>query len=149
MDFAELSRTLLGMSVKTFLRHPHLYLASVAQSAVLFWFPAPYYEGYSIGEFFRGQCPWWVYLYAGVYLVMVITYIAFVLGACLWRRLRHVVFSGGMLIVQVAILYAWFTSSLVEFGENARYKFPVEGLLFGVVFTVFVSIVSVARASDK
>jgi len=138
LSHVELSKKLTEMSIALFIANPVSYGKSVIQSFILFWFPAPYYEGYSIERFFSGREVWWVYLYSSVHLLLIVTYFYFTLLLVVSHRIKNLLWKSDMGVILSTIAYTSVASSMTEFGENARYKVPVEGLVMGsVVFFIY------------
>jgi len=140
LSHAELSKTLAKMSIALFIANPVSYGKSVIQSFILFWFPAPYHQEYSIGRFFSGREVWWVYIYSFVYLLFIVTYFSFMLLLLISRRIRDLLWKSDMAVIFSIIAYTSVVSSMIEFGENSRYKVPIESLVMGsVVFFVYLT----------
>ena len=128
---AELSRNLATMSYGLFLHHPILYGISVMQSMGLFLFPAPYYDGYSIKGFFRLEEPTVIYVYAFFYMSLMVTFLVMLLRIAFKFKVHRKLLTDDLVIFLVVFVYTAVVTSMLEFGEGARYKFPVEALLLG------------------
>lgn len=141
LTHGELSKTLTKMSIALFIANPVSYSKRVIQSFILFWFPAPYYEGYSIRRFFSGREGRWVYAYSFVYLLFMAVYFSFMLLLVISRRIRDLLWKPDMAVIFSIIAYTSVVSSMTGFGENARYKIPIESLIMGlVVFFVYLTV---------
>jgi len=139
LSHAELSKKLTKMAIRLFIANPVSYSKSVIQSFILFWFPAPYYEGYSVGRFFSGREVRWVYLYSFVYLLLIIAFFSFMLLLAVSHRIKNLLWKSETGLILSTITYTSVVSSMTEFGENARYKVPIESLIMGlVVFFIYV-----------
>lgn len=137
LSYPQLSKRMAAMCTSLILTHPAGYVASVARSMVLFWMPAPYYPGYRLSDFLHGRSPRLVYGYALVYLIAVASYFVGLVVSVVWPRLRARLWSAESALIHAVIWYTAIVSSMTEFGENARYKFPVEGLVIGwAVFAI-------------
>ena len=130
-SYAELSRKLASMSYDLFLHHPISYGFSVIQSMGLFLFPALYYDGYSIKGFFRLEEPALIYAYAFFYMSLMAAFVIILLRISFKFKRHRKLLTGDFVIFLVIFVYTAVVTSMVEFGENARYKFPVEALLLG------------------
>lgn len=148
LSHAELSKKLAKMSIALFIANPVSYGKSVIQSFILFWFPAPYHQGYSIGRFFSGREVWWVYLYSFVYLLLIAAYFSFMLLLVISHRIRNLLWKPDMAVIFSIIAYTSVVSSMTEFGENARFKVPIESLVMGLV-VFFVYLIASYRRSPR
>jgi len=146
LSHAELSKKLTKMSIALFIANPVSYGKSVIQSFILFWFPAPYYEGYSIRRFFSGKEARWVYPYSFVYLLFMVVYFSFMLLLVISRRIRNLLWKSDTAVIISIIAYTSVVSSMTGFGENARYKVPIESLIMGLV-VLFVYLTASYRRS--
>jgi len=146
LSHAELSKKLTKMSITLFITNPVSYGKSVIQSFILFWFPAPYHQGYSVGKFFSGREVWWVYPYSFVYLLLIAAYFSFILLLVINRRIRNLLWKSDMAVIFPIIAYTSVVSSMTEFGENARHKVPIESLVMGLVVLFVYLMVSYRRS---
>jgi 4-amino-4-deoxy-L-arabinose transferase-like glycosyltransferase len=144
MNDIQLSRLLLGLSARLIVSHPAGYLQSVGRSFKRYWHATVYARGCNIGDFLRGlrevragRTAWFELLYPYLYLPLVLAYGLSLGGPLVVRSWRKGLWTPGMWVVHSVILYSALTSSLAEYGENNRYKFPVEGLMIGMAFVMF------------
>lgn len=146
LSHAELPKKLTKMSIALFITNPVSYGKSVIQSFILFWFPAPYHQGYSVGRFFSGREVWWVYIYSFVYLLFIAVYFSFMSLLVISSRIRALLWKSDMAVIFSIIAYTSIVSSMTEFGENARHKVPIESLVMGLV-VLFIYLIASYRRS--
>lgn len=83
----------------------------------------------------------------------VLVYLILLLGApvVIYRRRRDRAFSGTMLFMWLTVIYTFVVTSLVEFGENNRFRFELGALplILAIVTVVEIGRVLVKRRRDK
>lgn len=146
LSYVELSKKLAKMSIALFITNPVSYGKSIIQSFILFWFPAPYHQGYSVGRFFSGREVWWVYPYSFVYLLLIAVYFSFMSLMVISSRIRALLWKSDMAVIFSIIAYTSIVSSMTEFGENAKHKVPIETLVMGLV-VLFIYLIASYRRS--
>jgi len=143
MSFAELSGQFGEMSLDLIAAHPGRYLASVAKSAVIFWLPTWYAEKGGFLARIRSGGPAekaLLYCFGACHVICGLIFTGFLAAWLLSGRLRRVtgfncfIFSIYALVLSNAVLQA-----LMEFGENARYKQPVEPFIIGLALCLIIA----------
>ncbi|HEV2424637.1 MAG TPA: hypothetical protein VGZ29_07405 [Terriglobia bacterium] len=139
---AQLSRAFLRVSVRLILAHPKAYLSAVAWSWQVFWRPPLYSHGLNLPTLrrdfrgvFAGRMSWWDGFYAYLYLPIELAYAAALVGPFFRKRWRPILWSPGMLSLDIVVLYTAVVTSLFEPEDNNRFKVPVEGLILGIALT--------------
>jgi len=152
MNDVQLSRSLVSLSLRLIISHPAGYLESVGHSFKRFWRPPVYARGCNIGDFRKRlrevlarRTPWFELFYPYLYLPLVLAYPFSLVGPLMVRDWRRLLWAPGMWVVHWVIIYTAVISSLSGYGENNRFKFPVEGLMIGVAFTMFYVILQESR----
>lgn len=153
---AQLSRALLRMSLRVILAHPKAYLRAVCWSWQVFWRPPLYSHGLNLPDLrrafrgvFGGPISWWDGFYAYLYALVELAYAAALVGPCIRKRWRTILWSPGMVSLDAIILYTAVITSLFEPEDNNRFKLPVEGLILGVAVTAARVIASDWRQSHS
>ncbi|RKY23734.1 MAG: hypothetical protein DRP79_08745 [Planctomycetota bacterium] len=133
LNFVELSRTLLALSEYLILHHPLKYLKSVAGGFGKFWFPAWYTnQGGIRAVISSGDIPMVLLVSAFVlaYLCCTMIFLAWPFLNLLYIRVRKIVsFDFKLFSIYALVLLTALLQALMEFGENSRYKLPVEPLM--------------------
>lgn len=139
MTDAQMSRELLRICFRIFLRHPGAYFKLAGRAFRVFWRPPLYARGCNwkdfrngLHEVLAGRASWLKRLYAYIYLPFEFLYALALIGPLLWRRWRPLLWSPGVLMLNVVILYEAVFSSLGNPEDNNRYKVPVESLILGI-----------------
>lgn len=146
MTDAELSRTLVGISLHIFLRHTGAYLQQVLRSFKVFWRPPVYERGCNLRDLLEGLREVgagrasWDRLYAYLYLLFEFAFALALAGPLLRRQWRPLLWSNGVLVMNAVIFYEAVVSSFGNPEDNNRYKLPVEGLILGIAF-ILISLV--------
>jgi 4-amino-4-deoxy-L-arabinose transferase-like glycosyltransferase len=154
MNDVQLSRLLVAISLRLIISHPIGYLETVWRSFKRFWRPPVYARGCNLGDFRNGlrevragQAHWFPRFYAYLYFPFVLAYALSLGGPLVLKGWRRLLWAPGMWMVHSVIIYSAVINSLVEYIDNNRYKFPVEGLIIGVALTMFYLILKQARGS--
>lgn len=156
MTDAEISRVLIGISLRIFVRHPGAYLKVVVRAFQVFWRPPIFARGCNTGdlrkglrEVFSGRASWWDRLYAYLYLPFEYAYALALVGPLFRRRWRQLLWSPGVVMLNTVIFYVAVITSLLNPEDNNRYKFPVESLILGVTFILFYLIIRDLGGGDE
>ena len=143
LNDTQLSRALVRISLRLILAHPKSYLSAVWRSWQIFWRPPLYPRGLNLPDLRRalqgvlaGRTSWWQGLYAYLYALFDLAYAAAVVGPFIRKAWRPILWSPGMLCLDIIILYTAFITSLFGAEDNNRYKMPVEGMILGVAITM-------------
>ncbi len=141
-DWATLSKKFLALSVRLIAENPGAYALSTAKSFVIFWLPTWYAEPGGYLTRVRHSSSAEVLMLFSYGLVH--TFLLFVFWSypllCRLPRWREQLPRFGMLyaVIYFSTFALAFAQAAVEYGENARYKTPVEPLLLGVAVCVVV-----------
>ena len=136
LSFAQLSRQFGEMSLGLIAAHPGRYLASVARSAVIFWLPTWYAEkGGFLARIRSGGSAEKALLYCfGACHALCSLIFAGFLASWLFSRKMRLTAGFNCLIFSIysLVLANVVIQALLEYGENARYKQPIEPFIIGL-----------------
>jgi hypothetical protein len=141
---AELSKVLTEMSVGLILRHPVLYLQSVANSWAVFWKVSNFWE---VSQFrYPLLVPALETIWTAERLAVALANFLFLLlglwWIALWLRRRLPADQVHLLLIWVIVLCGSVFQALLERGDNARYAVPFEPI---IVYAVIVGILALVR----
>lgn len=124
MSFEALSKKLTAVSLDAIRHNPGAYAGGVITSLVKFWKPALRYNRISESAFGR-------FLIAVENRILAVLYACFLLGAfyCGIVNRRDVRFNLLFASIALIVLCTWVGSSLIESGENHRYKISCEPVI--------------------
>ena len=141
LSFAELSRRFMDMSIYLVCHHPARYLRSAAKSFVIFWLPTWYAgRGGWLAVVRHGtepaQRPFLIF-YGAIHISCMLTFIIFPFLFAFSRRIREYSMGKFEIFTIYAIVFAAAPlQALIEYGENARYKQPVEPLIIALAVSI-------------
>lgn len=145
MDFLELSGKLNEISRYLVLHHPLKYFKSFLRSIVPFWRPAWYTGQGGIRAALGSGDTAMVALvvsYVALHLGLTAVFLLFPLIYLLYRPLRKLVaFNYKLAAVYAIVFTAAFSQAAMIYGDNSRYKLPVEPLMLAAAVAIIFSLI--------
>ena len=139
LSYPELSNRFLQLSLHLILKNPGRYLRSVAKSFVIFWLPTWYTGQGGLIRLVRSGTPLERYLLSAFWVVhaaCMLIFMALPLFYLLCRGIRnHFKFNFGVLTMYAVVFSTAIVQAFLEYGENARYKQPVEPFVIALAVT--------------
>jgi len=154
LSFAELSSQFTDLSIYLIYHYPVRYLRSAAKSFVIFWLPTWYAGRAGWLAIVRhgmepSQRPFLIF-YGAIHLVCMLTFWAFPFLFLFSRRIRKCFRFKVEILTVYAILFVLAPlQALFEYGENARYKQPVEPLIIALAVSVLLQLYRSFRPGEK
>lgn len=149
----ELSRRFGRLSVRLFRDNPGLYLRSVAKSFTIFWLPAWYTGGSGLLPALRsGNASERLLLWPLSLAQALFTGLFFMLPVALALSLRMqkaLPFNFGLAALYLIVFVTAILTSLMEYGENARYEQSVEPFVIGTGLCVIISLIQGKLRREK
>jgi 4-amino-4-deoxy-L-arabinose transferase-like glycosyltransferase len=128
-NFEEISKLLQGMAISAIENNPLAYAKSVLKGMLDFWKPAFQYHDFTWNPIVKS------FLYV-VAVIISIFYAVFIISPFLLffkidigKRLN---WGNEVVIIYAFTIIGWIVSSMMDLGENARYKVPFEPLILGI-----------------
>ncbi len=142
LDWTTLSRRFLGLSIQLIAENPGQYLRSSAKSFVIFWLPTWYAEPGGYLTRVRSSSPAeviFLFCCGLVHTFLLLVFWSYPLLCRLpkWRE-QLPRFSLPYAAVYCATFALAVAQAMMEYGENARFKTPVEPLVLGIAVCVVV-----------
>ncbi len=138
-DFVELNRTLCRMSVSLIKSNPGAYLKSAAKAFIRFWRPTWYTDQGGIRKIFKSGDILMILAvgsFALVHAFCMLLFWVFPLAYAARPGMRkHFTFNFQVVSLYLVVFSTACFQGLLEFGENARYKIPVEPLIVALAVT--------------
>jgi 4-amino-4-deoxy-L-arabinose transferase-like glycosyltransferase len=141
LSFSQLSKELTKLSLALILQEPKVYIKSFVRSFIRFWSPSVYYSHIARGESILNLAHaayriWHFAMLLGFFTGIIYVVAALdLVGSENSFMLRG--FALKLAIIFATILYVATVSSLLEYGENPRYKAPVQPLIYLTVPLVY------------
>ena len=128
-NFEQMSRLMQEMALSAIQRNPLAYAESTVEGMIDFWKPAFQYHSFKWNPAVK------VFLYFAAGILTIVYAIFVVSPFLLWLRTalgRQLNWGNEIVIMYFFIAAGWIVSSMVDLGENARYKTPFEPLILAI-----------------